>query len=80
MSKNMLMSTDGSGLANKAVHHGIALAKAIGTKITVGTVILPFHVFTLDPRLSKTSDQYHAIPSVSSMNTSVAPSMGLPAA
>ena len=59
MYKNILIATDGSELAWKAVEHGIALAKSIGAKITVVTVSLPFHVFTLDPLVVEdTADQY----------------------
>lgn len=34
MYKNLLIATDGSDLANKAVEQGIALAKALNAKIT----------------------------------------------
>ena len=55
MYKSILIPTDGSELAGKAVQYGIALAKEIGAKITVLAVTVPFHVFTLDRRLSKTT-------------------------
>lgn len=59
MYKNILIPTDGSELAGKAVRHGIALAKAIGAKITVLTVSAPFHLFTLDPQsVEDTEAQY----------------------
>jgi nucleotide-binding universal stress UspA family protein len=59
MYKNILIPTDGSELAGKAVQHGIELAKAISAKITVVTVTLPFHIFTLDPQVvEETADQY----------------------
>jgi nucleotide-binding universal stress UspA family protein len=59
MYKNILIATDGSELAGKATQHGIALAKAIGAKITVLTVSTPFHVFTLDPQVVEdTEAQY----------------------
>jgi nucleotide-binding universal stress UspA family protein len=51
MYKNILIATDGSELSGKAVQHGIALAKQLGAKITVLTVTLPFHIFTLDPQV-----------------------------
>jgi nucleotide-binding universal stress UspA family protein len=51
MYKNILIPTDGSSLAAKAVQHGIALAKAIGAKVTVLTVSPPFHVFTTDTQM-----------------------------
>ena len=59
MYKNILIPTDGSELAGKAVQHGIALAKTIGAKITVLSVWTPFHVFTLDPQIVEdTEAQY----------------------
>lgn len=59
MYKNILIPTDGSELAGKAVQHGIAFAKEIGAKVILLTVTLPFHVFTLDPQVVEdTVDQY----------------------
>jgi nucleotide-binding universal stress UspA family protein len=59
MYKNVLIATDGSDLSGKAVLHGIALAKALGAKITAVTVSLPFHIFTLDPQVVEdTATQY----------------------
>ena len=61
MYTNILIPTDGSELAGKAVQHGIALAKGIGAKATVLTVLLPFHVFTTDTQmLEDTPAQYKA--------------------
>ena len=51
MYTNILIPTDGSELAGKAVQHGIALAKRVGAKVTVLTVLPPFHTFTTDVRL-----------------------------
>ena len=51
MYTNILIPTDGSELAGKAVEHGIALAKRIGAKVTALTVLLPFHVLTTDVRM-----------------------------
>jgi len=51
MYKNILIPTDGSKLAGKAVEQGITFAKEIGATITVLTVTVPFHVFTLDPQV-----------------------------
>ena len=51
MYTNMLIPTDGSELAGKAVEHGIALAKRIGAKVTALTVLLPFHTFTTDTQM-----------------------------
>jgi len=48
---HILIPTDGSELSGKAVQHGIALAKRIGAKITVLTVLPPFHTFTADAQM-----------------------------
>lgn len=59
MYKRILIPTDGSELAWKAVQDGMAFAKEIGAKIKVLTVTVPFHVFTLDPQVVEdTADQY----------------------
>jgi nucleotide-binding universal stress UspA family protein len=42
MFKNILVATDGSDLAGKAVSHGIALAKALNSKVTFVTVTEPW--------------------------------------
>ena len=47
----ILIPTDGSELAGKAVQHGIALAERIGAKITALTVLPPFHTFTTDAQM-----------------------------
>jgi len=61
MYTNILMPTDGSELAGKAVQHGIALAKRIGAKATVLTVSPPFHTFTTDTQMVEdTPAQYKA--------------------
>ena len=51
MYTNILIATDGSELAGKAVDHGIALAKRIGAKVTALTVLAPFHTFTTDTQM-----------------------------
>ena len=59
MYKHILIPTDGSDLSNKAIHHGIALAKAINAKVTGITVRIPFHVFAIDPEMiTDTPDSY----------------------
>ena len=59
MYTNILIPTDGSGLAGKAVQHGIALAKRIGAKATVLTVLTPFHTLTIDTQMiEETPAQY----------------------
>jgi nucleotide-binding universal stress UspA family protein len=51
MYSNILIATDGSELAGKAVQHGIALAKLVGAKATVLTVSPPFRTFTTDTQM-----------------------------
>ena len=51
MYTSILIPTDGSELAGKAVGHGIALAQRIGAKITALTVSPPFHTFTTDTQM-----------------------------
>ena len=41
MYTHILIPTDGSALAGKAVQHGVALAKRIGAKVTMLTVLPP---------------------------------------
>lgn len=41
MYRHVLIATDGSALANKALEHGLALAKAVGAEVSVVTVIPP---------------------------------------
>jgi len=60
MYTNILIPTDGSELAGKAVEHGIALAKRIGAKATVLTVLPPFRTFTTDTQMIEdTPAQYN---------------------
>jgi nucleotide-binding universal stress UspA family protein len=51
MYSNILIPTDGSELSEKAVQHGIALAKRIDGKIVVLTVLPSFHTFTTDAQM-----------------------------
>jgi Universal stress protein family len=44
MYSNILIPTDGSDLAGKAVQYGIALAQRIGVRATVLTVVPPFQL------------------------------------
>jgi len=67
MYTNIVIPTDGSELAGNAVRHGIALAKRIGAKATMLTVLTPFYTFTIDtqmiedtPARYKTRMQEHA--------------------
>jgi nucleotide-binding universal stress UspA family protein len=47
--KNILIPTDGSDLAAKAVEQGVLFAKEIGAKITAITVTEPFHLLSVAP-------------------------------
>jgi nucleotide-binding universal stress UspA family protein len=47
--KNILVPTDGSDLAVKAVEQGVLFAKEIGAKITAVTVTEPFHLLSVSP-------------------------------
>ena len=59
MYKHILIPTDGSELSNKAVDHGIGLAKALNAKVTAVTVSEPFHIFAVEPgMLTDTPDEY----------------------
>lgn len=49
MFKNILIASDGSDLAAKAVEQGVQFAKEIGAKITAVTVTEPFNVPSLAP-------------------------------
>ena len=61
MYTNVLIPTDGSELAGKAVQHGIELAKRLGAKVTALTVMPPFHTFTTDTQMIEdTPVQYKA--------------------
>lgn len=48
---NVRIPADRSELAGTAVQDGIALAKRIDAKVTVLTVLPPFHVFTTDTQM-----------------------------
>jgi nucleotide-binding universal stress UspA family protein len=47
MYRHILIPTDGSELAGKAVRHGLSLAKAVGAKVTALTVEGSFDVYTV---------------------------------
>ena len=47
MYRHILLSTDGSDLADRAVTHALSLAKAIGAKVTVLTVESTFNVYDI---------------------------------
>jgi nucleotide-binding universal stress UspA family protein len=41
MYRHILIPTDGSELANRAVVHGLSLAKSVGAKITAPGALMP---------------------------------------
>jgi nucleotide-binding universal stress UspA family protein len=45
MYKHLLIATDGSELAQKAVDHGLTLATMLGARVTVVTVTEPWEAF-----------------------------------
>jgi len=49
MYKHILIPTDGSDLSQKAVFHGVNLAKSVGAKVTSITVVSPPLLFNLEP-------------------------------
>jgi nucleotide-binding universal stress UspA family protein len=57
MYRNILIATDGSALAEKAVSHGLSLAKSVGAKVTAVIVEAPFNVYDVResriPQMSK---------------------------
>jgi nucleotide-binding universal stress UspA family protein len=59
MYRHILLPTDGSELSNKAVLHCIALAQAIGAKVTALVISTPFSSLLVDPSVgSEASAQY----------------------
>ena len=59
MYKNLLIATDGSELADKAVTHGLELAKALGAKTTAVIVSEPWTVYvTADVGVAFPVDEY----------------------
>lgn len=62
MYKHILLPTDGSELSKAAIKHGIALAKAIGAKVTALVVSTPLNSLVVDPSIvSGALDQYKAL-------------------
>ena len=49
MFQNILIPTDGSDLAAKAVEQGVLFAKEISAKITAVTITEPFHLVSVKP-------------------------------
>ena len=62
MYRHILIPTDGSELAHKAVVHGLGLAKSVGAKVTALTVEASFNVYGVPPsqmaKMSAAFDEY----------------------
>ena len=59
MYKHILVPTDGSELSKMAIHEAVAMAKALGSRVTAVTVTSPFHVFAVEPEMIvDTIEQY----------------------
>jgi len=59
MYQHILLPTDGSELSKLAIYHGVALAKALGAKVTAITVTPPFDAFSSRPiTLADTIERY----------------------
>ena len=60
MYANILIPTDGSECADKAVEHGVIFAKQLGAKVTAVTVTEPFRYAMRQFRYSPTEYTKHA--------------------
>ena len=59
MYQNILIATDGSALAERAVTHGLSLAKSVGAKVTALIVEATFNVYDVpESRLRQMSEAY----------------------
>ena len=62
MYRHILLPTDGAELSKAAMKHGIALAKAIGARVTALVVSIPLNSLVVDPSIvSGSLDQYKAL-------------------
>jgi nucleotide-binding universal stress UspA family protein len=59
MYKHILIPTDGSEHSREAVAHGVALAKAMGARVTAMTVSTPFHIFTWSTEMLEETPSEH---------------------
>jgi nucleotide-binding universal stress UspA family protein len=59
MYRNILIATDGSALAEKAVSHGLSLAKAVGAKVTALIVEATFNIYDVpESRIRQVSEAF----------------------
>ncbi|MFZ7096683.1 universal stress protein [Luteimonas dalianensis] len=59
MYTHLLLPTDGSPLSSDALERGLALAKTLGARVTILTVVEPFYLFTAsEEHLGETREQY----------------------
>ena len=61
MYSNILIATDGTELAGKAVAHGVALARRIDAMVTVLTVVRPFQTFTTDTQMIEDTPAHYQL-------------------
>ena len=59
MYKHILIPTDGSELSKLALQEGIALARALGARVTAVTVTVPFHTISADPGMVTDTPERH---------------------
>jgi nucleotide-binding universal stress UspA family protein len=58
MFKHILIPTDGSALSTTAIQNALQLARDVKAKVTVITVMEPFHIFSMDS--TQLADTRHA--------------------
>jgi nucleotide-binding universal stress UspA family protein len=59
MYRHILIPTDGSEMAHKAINHGLSLAKTVGAKVTALTVEESFNVYDVPPsKVHQISDAF----------------------
>jgi nucleotide-binding universal stress UspA family protein len=69
MYKHILIPTDGSELSNKAIRHGVALAKALGAEVTLATATEPWDAVVVgEVAVVLPPEQYEATASASATN------------
>ena len=59
MYRQILIATDGSALTEKAVSHGLSLAKSVGTKVIALIVEAPFNAYDVpESRVRQMSEAF----------------------